>query len=223
MFTGIVQEIGTVRAAEDAGAVRRLTIAASRVLERAREGDSIAVDGVCLTVVHHDTDAFMAEAIPVTLEHTTLGALRAGDRVNLEGALAAGDPLGGHIVQGHVDGVGDVVAVRREGETSIVDVAVPAAVSRVTVLRGSIALNGVSLTVSALPEPGVVRVSLVPYTLAHTTLGELVHGARVNLEADLVAKLVAEQTKRWLDARGDDAGADVRTGPGALGGGYGIR
>ena len=223
MFTGIVQEVGTLVAAEQTGTVRRLTFAAPRVVECARDGDSIAVDGVCLTVVARDAAGFVAEAVPVTLERSTLGSLGPGARVNLERALAAGDTLGGHIVQGHVDGVAEVVAFRREGESALLDVAVPAEVSRVTVVRGSIALAGVSLTVSELPAAGVVRVALVPFTLAHTTLGALEPGNRLNVEADVLAKLVAEQTKRWLDARAADGAADVNTGLGALGGTYGIR
>lgn len=205
MFTGIVQEIGTVRAAEPAGELLRLVIEAPRTLEHAREGDSIAVDGVCLTVVRHDGRAFEAQAIPTTLERTTLRDLAPGARVNLERALAAGEPLGGHIVQGHVDGVGIVRDVERAADAVLVDVAVPDEVFGVTVLRGSIALAGVSLTVCALPVPGVVRVSLIPYTLEHTTLGSVGAGSRLNMEADFLARLVAEQTRRWLESRGIDA------------------
>ena len=202
MFTGIVQEIGTVRTAEREGDLLRLEIEAAHLLGPVREGDSIAVDGVCLTVVRHDGRLFEAQAISTTLARTTLGELVPGARVNLERALAAGEPLGGHIVQGHVDGVGTVRAVERAGDSVQVDVVVPEEVSGVTVLRGSIALGGVSLTVSGLPEPGVVRVSLIPYTLEHTTLGALGVGARLNVEADFVAKLVAQQARRWLESRG---------------------
>ena len=205
MFTGIVQEVGTVRAAEPVGGLLRLAIHAPATLERLRDGDSVAVDGVCLTVVRQDRGAFEAEAIPTTLERTTLGGLAAGARVNLERALAAGEPLGGHIVQGHVDGVGTVLGVERTGDAVLVDVAVPDEVTGVTVLRGSIALNGVSLTVAGLPAPGVVRVSLIPYTLEHSTLGAVQSGTRLNVEADFVAKLVAEQARRWLESRGIDA------------------
>ena len=219
MFTGIVQEIGTVTRAELESGLMRLTIDATRVLERARVGDSIAVDGVCLTVVRHDGESFDAEAMGTTLARTTVGALEAGSRVNQERALAAGEPLGGHIVQGHVDGTGVVRRVERTADSVIVDVAVPEDVSGVTVLRGSIALNGVSLTVAELPERGTIRVALIPHTLEHTTLDALREGDRVNVEADVVAKLVAEQTRRWLEARG----ADVNMGAGAPGGLNGIR
>ena len=222
MFTGIVQEIGIVDAADRSGGLLRLTISARTVLERAAVGDSIAVDGVCLTIVSHDGRSFSAEAMATTLERTALGDLAVGARVNLERALAAGEPLGGHIVQGHVDGVGVVRRVQRGQDQVVMDVAVPEDVSGVTVLRGSIALSGVSLTVADLPEPGVVRVSLIPHTLAHTTLGEVKEGTRLNVEADVVAKLVAEQTRRWLEARAGD-GADVNVGATAPGGLNGIR
>lgn len=222
MFTGIVQEVGSVSAADRSGGLLRLTIAARTVLDRAVVGDSIAVDGVCLTIVSHDGGSFSAEAMTTTLERTALGDLTVGSRVNLERALAAGEPLGGHIVQGHVDGVGVVRAVQSAPDQMVVDVAVPADVSGVTVLRGSITLSGVSLTVADLPQPGVVRVSLIPHTLAHTTLGEVKEGARLNVEADVVAKLVAEQTRRWLEARAGD-GDDVNVGAIAPGGLNGIR
>ena len=222
MFTGIVQEVGTVVRAEREGGLLRLTVAASTVLAGAREGDSIAVDGVCLTVVRRDVESFDAEAMGTTLARTVLGELMVGRRVNLERALAAGEPLGGHIVQGHVDGVGTVRRMERSADAVLLDVAVPEDVSGVTVLRGSITLGGVSLTVADLPAPGTIQVSLIPYTLAHTTLGELREGDRLNVEADVVAKLVAEQTRRWLDARGA-AAADADNGASASGGSNGIR
>jgi riboflavin synthase len=222
MFTGIVQEVGTVTTAEREGGLLRLTIAGRAVLERAVVGDSIAVDGVCLTIVSHDALAFSADAMTTTLERTAIGDLVVGARVNLERALAVGEPMGGHIVQGHVDGVGIVRRVLRGTDSMIVDVAVPTDVSGVTVVRGSITLSGVSLTVAELPEPGVVRVSLIPYTLEHTTLGEVREGMRLNVEADVVAKLVAEQTRRWLEARAGD-GIDVDIGANAPGGSNGIR
>ena len=202
MFTGIVQEIGTVTAAERAGGLLRLTISARAVLNQAVVGDSIAVDGCCLTIVSHDGLGFTAEAMGTTLDRTTTGALEVGSLVNLERALNVGEPLGGHIVQGHVDGVGTVRRVERGRDAVLVDVAVPDDVSGVTVARGSIALAGVSLTVADLPAPGVVRVSLIPYTLENTTFGAVAEGTRLNVEADMLAKLVAEQTRRWLESRG---------------------
>ena len=222
MFTGLVQEIGAVRRAERSGGLLRLTVEASRVLEGVRIGDSIAVDGVCLTVVRHDGASFDAEVMGTTLDRTTLGGLERGARVNLERALAAGEPLGGHLVQGHVDGVGTITRVERGPDSVRIDVAVPEDVSGVTVLRGSIALAGVSLTVAGLPAPGTIRVALIPHTLEHTTLDAWREGERVNVEADVVAKLVAEQTRRWLESRGAGA-ADVNIGADAPGGLNGIR
>ena len=222
MFTGIVQEIGVVRMAERAGGLLRLTIEARLVLNRAVVGDSIAVDGVCLTIVSHDGIAFTVEAMTTTLERTTIGRLAVGSRVNLERALAMGEPLGGHIVQGHVDGVGTVRRIRRASDSVLVDVVVPDDVSGVTVARGIVALAGVSLTVAGLPEPGVIRVALIPHTTENTTLGGLKEGAELNVEADFLARLVAEQTRRWLDARslGD---RHMNEGADASGGLHGIR
>ena len=222
MFTGIVQEIGTVRAAERAGGLLRLTIEARAVLNQAVVGDSIAVDGVCLTIVSHDGLSFTVEAMSTTLERTTTGRLGVGSRVNLERALTMGEPMGGHIVQGHVDGVGTVRRILRGPDSVLVDVAVPDDVSGVTVARGSVALAGVSLTVAELPEPGVLRVSLIPYTLENTTLGGLEEGGELNVEADFLAKMVAEQTRRWLEARSNDA-THVNEGADAPGGLHGIR
>ncbi|HUF12093.1 MAG TPA: riboflavin synthase [Longimicrobiales bacterium] len=223
MFTGIVQEVGTVIAAEPRGGLLRLTIGAGALLGAARPGDSIAVDGTCLTIVRCDASSFDVEVMPTTLERTTLPSLAVGQGVNLERALAAGEPLGGHIVQGHVDGTGEVVRIERGDDAVLMDVAVPDDVFGVTVLRGSITLAGVSLTVSALPRPGVVRVSLIPFTLEHTTLGALREGAVVNVEADLLARLVAEQTRRWLDARAGAGAADAETGREAVEETHGIR
>ena len=223
MFTGIVQEIGTVVVAARRGGLLRLTISAPAIIDGARPGDSIAVDGACLTIVRRGAASFDVEVMPTTLERTTLRLLEDGQRVNLERALAAGEPLGGHIVQGHVDGTGTVVRVERSDDAALVDVAVPDDVFGVTVLRGSITLAGVSLTVSGLPGPGVVRVALIPFTLEHTTLGALREGAVLNVEADQLARLVAEQTRRWLDARAGAGAVEVDTGREAVKGRHGIR
>lgn len=223
MFTGIVQEVGTVIASERVGGLQRLHLSASLVVQDLSPGDSIAVDGVCLTVVAHQTGGFEVEAVPATLARTTLGALGAGSRVNLERALAVGERFGGHMMQGHVDGVGRVVRIERADDAVLVDVAVPDDVFGVTVLHGSITLGGVSLTVNALPEAPVVQVSLVPFTLQHTTLGALQTDDRLNVEADLVAKLVAEQTRRWLEARAADGAGDRDFGREAARGTHGIR
>lgn len=212
MFTGLVQEIGVVRAAETVGSLRRITVDATEVMQGGKPGDSIAVDGACLTATAIDAGAFTVEAVPASLERTTLGALAPGRRVNLERALTVGEPLGGHIVQGHVDGVGVVRTVRRDADLVLFDVAVPEDVFGVTVLHGSITMAGVSLTVNALPREGVVQVSLIPFTLEHTTFGGVEQGDRLNIEADLIARLVSAQTRRWLEAHAADGAASLKSG-----------
>ena len=181
VFTGIVREVGRVAAFDGS----RLVVDAGTA---AAVGDSIAIDGVCLTVVATPQLAF--DVVPETLTRTTLGALRAGDAVNVEPALRAGDPLSGHIVQGHVDGVG---RVRSVGEPVWIDA--PADVLRYCVEKGSIAVDGTSLTFAALDDAGFA-VALVPHTLAATTLGELAPGDEVNLEVDVLAKYVERLTMR---------------------------
>lgn len=196
VFTGIVEETGQVERVAPVTNGRALRIAAARVLEGVQDGDSISVNGVCLTVTRHDAAGFEVEAIGTTLSRTTIGDLSQGDEVNLERALALGDRLGGHLVQGHVDGVGTVRGITREGEHVLLDVALPADVAAVTVLHGSIAISGVSLTVNALPAPGVAQVALIPYTWQHTNLRHLQEGARVNLEGDMIGKFVAHLLER---------------------------
>jgi len=177
VFTGIVREVGRVESFDG----HRLVVAAQT---RAAEGDSVAVDGVCLTATEADAAGFTAEAMNQTLRVTALGGLEAGGRVNLEPALRAGDPLGGHIVQGHVDGIG---RVREVGDLVWVDA--PADLLRYCVEKGSITVDGVSLTVAAVDEQGF-GVALVPHTLEVTTLGGLAPGDAVNLEVDVLAKYV---------------------------------
>lgn len=196
MFTGIVEEVGTVERISPVANGSAVRITAQRVLENVRDGDSIAVNGVCLTVVRHDGCGFDVEAIGTTLSRTTIGELAAGDEVNLERALALGDRLGGHLVQGHVDGVGTVRRIQRDGEHVLLDVALPPEVAAVTVLHGSIAISGVSLTVNALPAHGVAQVALIPYTWEHTNLRHLQEGDRVNLEGDMIGKFVAHLIER---------------------------
>ena len=184
MFTGLVREVGTVASFEDG----RLVVESGTT---AGIGDSIAVDGVCLTVVENGGGALAFDVVPETIERVK----PFGDRVNLEPALRAGEPLGGHYVQGHVDGVGTVEQVTPEGDGARIAIAAPE-LARYLVEKGSIAVDGVSLTVAALTETGF-EVALVPHTLAATTLSELRPGASVNLEADVLAKYV----ERLLTAR----------------------
>lgn len=198
MFTGIVSAVGRIdRATPDAGGMELTIRAPYRGLEL---GESVAVNGACLTVSARGRGWFRTHAVATTLGRTLLGAYQAGRRVNLERALRADDRLGGHFVQGHVDAVGDVARVGEAGDALLVDVRVPAEIARVTVPTGSIAVDGVSLTVNALPAPGVVQVSLVPWTREHTTLGDLEAGDRVHVEADVIGKYV-ERLLQWRSAR----------------------
>jgi riboflavin synthase len=188
MFTGIVSAVGTVAGVQREDDRLRLTIAAPYA--DVETGESIAVNGACLTVTSVDGDAFAVDVVATTRGRTTLGSVTAGDRVNLERALRVGDRLGGHFVQGHVDGVGEVVAVGMRDDAMLVDVRVPADVAEVSVLHGSITVDGVSLTVNARPDADVVQVSLIPHTRDHTTLGRLAVGMQVQVEADMLGKMV---------------------------------
>ncbi len=188
MFTGLIEDIGVVTEAHR-GRGLRLTVRARVVTADLKLGDSIAVNGVCLTAEKVDGDRFSASLLPETAEGTTLGGLHVGARVNLERPLRLGDRLGGHLVSGHVDGVGEVAAVVPRGETRLVEVVAPEGMERYLVDRGSVALDGVSLTVRA-PQGRRFGVSLVGATLSATTLGELRVGDRVNVEADLLAKQI---------------------------------
>ncbi len=196
MFTGIVEEVGRVREVAPVENGVRIVVDATTVLEGLALGDSVAIDGVCQTVVALDDRGFEVVAIATTLSRTTLGDFRAGRRVNLERALAFGDRVGGHLVQGHVDGVGEVIAIDPQGEHHRIDIRLPETVAEVTVLHGSIAVNGVSLTVNALPANDVAQVAIIPFTWEHTTLSELEPGSRVNLEGDMLGKFVIHYMKR---------------------------
>lgn len=190
MFTGIIEEVGVVTDVRDLGNGREFVIRADRVLDETALGDSIAVDGVCLTVADLEDGRFTVQAIGTTLGRTTLGEFRSGRRVNLERALSLGERLGGHLVQGHVDGTATIQAVERHEELVLIDFSLPEDVARVTVLQGSITLNGVSLTVNALPSPGVAQVSIIPFTWEHTALSDLRQGDGANVEGDLIGKYV---------------------------------
>ncbi len=189
MFTGIVEEVGRVRALEVVPAGARLVIEARRVVAGTRAGDSIAVNGACLTVVACNGSSLSFEATPETLRRTTLGQLAPGDGVHLERALAAGGRIGGHFVQGHVDAVGAIAARRPEGNSVVVTFSAPPEVLRYVVPKGSIAVDGVSLTVVDRLDDRFT-VALIPHTLEVTLLGKKPLGAPVNLEADILAKYV---------------------------------
>jgi riboflavin synthase len=190
MFTGIVEEVGAVREVRRGIDLARLEIAASLVLDGSDRGASVAVNGACLTVVDRGADALAFEVGPETLARTALGRLAAGDAVNLERPLRFGGALGGHLVLGHVDGVGAVVAVTRVESTARVRIALPGAhLEPLLIPQGSVAVEGVSLTVAAL-DGLTFEVMLIPHTLAATTLGRLRPGQPVNIETDVIGKYV---------------------------------
>lgn len=209
MFTGLVEATGTVRDREplEEGVTFTLETPLAAELE---EGESVALDGACLSVAGRGEETFRVEAIRTTLGRTTLGEWRPGRRVNLERALRVGDRLGGHLVQGHVDGVGEVTSVERAGETVFVRLRMPEEVARVTVPHGSLAVDGISLTVNAL-EDRVAEVAIIPYTWEHTTMDRLGPDARVNLEADLMGKYVERLVRPYrTGTEADGEGPDER-------------
>jgi len=194
MFTGIVEELGTVAAVEDLGDAALLRVTGPLVAGDARPGDSIAVNGVCLTVVSVDGDAFTADVMKETLDRSALGTLAEGDPVNLERAATLTTRLGGHLVQGHVDGVGTVLARQPAQHWETVTIGLPPGLDRYVVEKGSITVDGVSLTVAAR-DGDEIAVSLIPTTLALTTLGRKGPGAPVNLEVDVIAKYVEKMVR----------------------------
>ncbi len=210
MFTGIVEELGTVTAVEDQGDAVRLTIAADVTLADAGLGDSIAVNGCCLTVAERTEDTWTADVMAETLAKTTTGGLAVGDRVNLERAVTAEKRLGGHIVQGHVDAVGEVVARTPSEHWEIVEIAMPADLGRYLVDKGSITVDGTSLTVVEAGDTSFT-VSLIPETLSRTTLGFRAAGDRVNLEVDVIAKYVAKNMESLVRAYTGNADSNGNT------------
>ncbi len=200
MFTGIVEELGSVAAIEDQGDAIRLTIAADVTLSDAVLGDSIAVNGCCLTVAERTEDTWTADVMAESLAKTSLGDLTVGDRVNLERAVTAEKRLGGHIVQGHVDAVGEVVGRTPSEHWEVVEIAMPAELGRYLVDKGSITVDGTSLTVVEAHDT-TFTVSLIPETLARTTLGFRAPGDRVNLEVDVIAKHVEKLVRAYTQEK----------------------
>jgi riboflavin synthase len=199
MFTGLVDDVGVLERVERTPAGRELRIrSAYRDLA---DGESVAVNGACLTVRESGPGWFSVAAVVTTLGRTTIGDWTAGRRVNLERAMRLGDRLGGHLVQGHVDDVGVVEEVRRQDDALLVDVRLPTDLEALMVPHGSVAIDGVSLTVNALPAPGILQLSLIEFTWKHTTLGELRAGDRVHVEADMVGKYVRQLSAPYAAAR----------------------
>jgi riboflavin synthase len=190
LFTGIIEELGTVESLAKQTAGARLRVRCARVLEDLKEGSSVAVNGVCLTAVELDGGSFSADLAPETLRRSNLGGLRTGSRVNLERPLLPTDRLSGHIVQGHVDGTGEFLSLEQVGDENWwLKIRVPAEFDRYLVFKGSIAIDGVSLTIASL-ERDVLGVTIIPHTYQVTTLGTYKPGGRVNLECDVLAKHV---------------------------------
>lgn len=203
MFTGLVQDVGEVVEREPLGRGVALTVRAPETAGELSEGESVSLDGVCQTVTAADGESFSVEAVRATLDRTTLGELEPGRRVNLERALAVGDRMGGHFVQGHVDGTGRLLRVERTEESVRIDVDLPPPAARSTVDGGSVALDGVSLTVQGLRD-SVAEVAIVPYTWAHTALDRLAEGDRVNVEADLIGKYVERLVRPYEESTEPD-------------------
>ena len=200
MFTGIIEELGRVESLESRAAGARLRVRCAKILEDSGEGASIAVNGVCLTAVDLRGGTFAADLAPETLKRSNLGDLRAGSPVNLERPLAPSGRLSGHIVQGHVDGAGEMLSLDPLGDENWwLRVRVPAELDPYLVFKGSIAIDGISLTIAGL-EGDVLSVTIIPHTYRNTTLGSYRPGSRVNLECDIVAKHV-EKLVRGLDLR----------------------
>ena len=199
MFTGIVEELGTVAAVHDQGDAIRLSVRAVTALDGTRLGDSISVNGCCLTVAAIEGDTWTADLMQETLDKTSLAGVAPGDKVNLERAMTAGTRLGGHLVQGHVDGVGAVVRRTPSEHWDVVEISLPPELARYVVPKGSICVDGVSLTVVEV-GPESFTVSLIPETLSRTTLGTRRPGDRVNLETDVIARHVEKLMPHYLSA-----------------------
>ncbi|HEU4929265.1 MAG TPA: riboflavin synthase [Candidatus Krumholzibacteria bacterium] len=196
MFTGIVETVGEIARAEEGPELRRLRIKAPSIASTLSIGDSVAVDGVCLTVESCDAAAFAAIAVAETLARTTLGERCAGDRVNIERAATIERFLGGHLVQGHVDATARVLSFDPSAPSPLLVVEVPDSVHALCVEKGSIAIDGVSLTIARKTAAGRIEIAIVPHTITHTTIGSYRAGRRVNVEADVIAKYVREFVQR---------------------------
>jgi riboflavin synthase len=196
VFTGLIDDVGIVSsvAASDAGREFRIDCGYDLLID----GESIAVNGACLTVLQHGERWFTVAAVATTLGRTTMSDWRAGRRVNLERALRVGDRLGGHFVQGHVDGVASVADVQQRGDARLVDLALPSGLAELMVQHGSVSVDGVSLTVNDLPGSDRLQLSLIDYTLRHTTLSDITTGDRVHVEADMLGKYVQRLLKESL-------------------------
>ncbi len=194
MFTGIIEGLGTIDAMQPAGQGKRLTIEADFVLDQTKIGDSIAVNGACLTVVKITAKKFEVDLSPATLATSTFDKAKPGDRLNLERAMRLSDRIDGHLVSGHVDGIGVIKQRKKLGNAIMITIALPEALSRYMIHKGSVAVDGVSLTINAC-EPESVTVSIIPHTAEITTIGRKQNGDRVNIESDMIGKYVERFTR----------------------------
>jgi riboflavin synthase len=199
MFTGLVEEVGTIEQVRVTPAGRELRVRCR--YDDLSDGESIALDGACLTVREYGPGWFAVAAVTTTLDRTTVGEWSAGRRVNLERAMQLGDRLGGHLVLGHVDGVGTITDIETEGDARIVNIALPDGLSELMIPHGSVTVDGVSLTVNELPQPDLVQLSLIEYTLSHTTLGEWRVGQHVQIEGDVIGKYARRMLAPYQQAQ----------------------
>ncbi len=200
MFTGLIEEIGIVKAIEKSGTGMYLTVTSNVVIDDIKTGDSISIDGACLTVTKFTEDSFTVFASKVTCEATTLGFFKAGRKVNLERAMSANARFGGHIVQGHVDGRGKIRRIIKEGNGSTIEITVPEDIFRYIVVKGSISIDGISFTVVSLMSDGII-IHIIPETAKNTSLSEKTQGAEVNIEVDILAKYVEKMIGPKQDDR----------------------
>lgn len=201
MFTGIIEGLGTISGIRPAGHGRRLSITADYFLEQSKIGDSIAVNGGCLTAVSIEGKRFEVDLSPETAANTTLGSVRVGDRVNLERAMRLSDRIDGHLVTGHIDGIGQIRHKKNISNAILLTLEIPESLSRYTIRKGSIALDGISLTINAC-DGRMVEVTIIPHTAKHTTIGFKKIGDHVNLETDMIGKYV----ERFVTAGSDGVG-----------------
>lgn len=189
MFTGLIEEIGSIKSIKKGGKAIRLDVSASKIMDDVKLGDSIATNGICLTVVSFDSNGFSADVMPETMSRTNFGLLGAGSRVNLERAVRVGDRLGGHMVSGHIDGLGEIVGKEQDDNAIWVSIAAPKNILKYVIEKGSIAIDGISLTVAYVDDK-MFKVSIIPMTQEDTTLTSKKPGEKVNLECDMTAKYI---------------------------------
>lgn len=206
MFTGLIEEIGTIKSIRKGAKSIRLQVSASKIMDDVKLGDSISTNGICLTVVDFDAYGFSADVMPETMSRTNFGLLGTGNRVNLERALRMGDRLGGHMVSGHVDGLGEVIAKEQDDNAIWVSIAAPKNILKYIVEKGSVAIDGISLTVAYVDQQ-IFKVSIIPLTQEDTTLTSKKNGEKVNLECDITAKYI----EKFMFHRDQDNGYDEKS------------